>query len=584
MSSLKFRLCLQAITALNEHDQDALTRSIEQFRAAGMGDQESELAALDDVLAQVQADRAEVNGLLREQYPSLFEQPAPAPQTSPLSLITAPASGALDEKTAGADRLSVAVLRMLREGESFTWQELFRRADQAFGGTQAQGAYTVKDAYDAMEMGVNRYIRERGSFYSPNASADAAQSTVAALKHLIDRLPTQTKRTAEQDQFQQFSTPPAFAFAANWAANVQSGEVYLEPSAGLGGLAVFGDAAGAQVVLNEFAPRRADMLGQVFPDARVFREDAEQLHNILPDDIQPTVVVMNPPFSSAGTRGVKDRNIGAQHIQQALKRLAPGGRLVAIVGAGMTLDAPAYGGFWRDVKAKFDVRAAIPVEGTEYAKYGTTFGNVLLVIDKVPQQSRDVVTQRADTYNDLIRLLAGVRDDRPAAKPAQIARPVERPAPVAAGEGTIRPSAPATGAGPAAAGSTRPVGAGKQSGDTGLGGGSRGGVGERAERPAGAVLEPAEPGAGTGDLFAGGSESGPVETGGSGTGGQPSPVTPDEPAAGTDSVFEAYRPQRLDVPGAKAHPGALVQSAAMASVQPPAYVQAQPAQDEHHQG
>lgn len=571
MSSLKFRLCLQAITALNEHDQDALTRSIEQFRAAGMGDQESELAALDDVLAQVQADRAEVNGLLREQHPSLFEQPAPAPQTSPPSLITAPASGALDEITAGATRLATMVTARLRDGESFTWQQLFQAADQSFGGTQAQGAYTVKDAYDAMEMGVNRYILERGNFFSPNASADAAQSTISALKHLIDRLPTQTKRTAEQDQFQQFSTPPAFAFAANWAANVRDGEVYLEPSAGLGGIAVFGRAAGAQVVLNELAPRRADMLGQVFPGTRIFREDAEQLHNILPDDIQPTVVVMNPPFSSAGTRGVKDRNIGAQHIQQALKRLAPGGRLVAIVGAGMEYDAPAYGGFWRDMKAKFYVRAAIPVEGTEYAKYGTTFGNVLLVIDKVAPQGKDVVTQRADTYNDLIRLLAGVRDDRPAAKPAQVARPVERPAPVAAGEAAVRPGASAPGAGPAAAGGTRPVGAGEQPGNPDMGGGGRGSAGERAERPAGAVLEPAEPATGAGDDAARGGEGDVVEAGGSGPVGQPSPVTPNEPAAElTDSVFEAYRPQRLEIPGAKPHPGALVQSAAMASVLPPA--------------
>ena len=40
-------------------------------------------------------------------------------------------------------------------------------------------------------------------------------------------------------------------------------------------------------------------------------------------------------------------------------------------------------------------------------------------------------------------------------------------------------------------------------------------------------------------------------------------------AALTDSVFEDYKPQRLVVAGAKPHPGALVQSAAMASVLPP---------------
>lgn len=38
----------------------------------------------------------------------------------------------------------------------------------------------------------------------------------------------------------------------------------------------------------------------------------------------------------------------------------------------------------------------------------------------------------------------------------------------------------------------------------------------------------------------------------------------------TDDIFENYAPQRLKIPGAKPHPGLLVQSAAMAAVNPPA--------------
>jgi hypothetical protein len=76
----------------------------------------------------------------------------------------------------------------------------------------------------------------------------------------------------------------------------------------------------------------------------VFTENAEQLDNILPDDVKPTVVVMNPPFSqTAGRMGdKKDRPSRSVHIEQALNRLEPGGRLVAIVGEGMTLGAPAH--------------------------------------------------------------------------------------------------------------------------------------------------------------------------------------------------------------------------------------------------
>jgi hypothetical protein len=38
----------------------------------------------------------------------------------------------------------------------------------------------------------------------------------------------------------------------------------------------------------------------------------------------------------------------------------------------------------------------------------------------------------------------------------------------------------------------------------------------------------------------------------------------------TDSLYESYQPRRLKIAGAHAHPSPLVESAAMASVEPPA--------------
>ena len=57
----------------------------------------------------------------------------------------------------------------------------------------------------------------------------------------------------------------------------------------------------------------------------VIWENAEQLNNVLPDDIKPTVIVMNPPFSATGGRmqGQRKTMNGAQHIEQALQRLEP---------------------------------------------------------------------------------------------------------------------------------------------------------------------------------------------------------------------------------------------------------------------
>jgi hypothetical protein len=57
--------------------------------------------------------------------------------------------------------------------------------------------------------------------------------------------------------------------------------------------------------------------------------------------------------------------------------LQPNGRLVAIVGRGMSMEAPRFKGRWGKISKDCDVRANI-VDGSVYGKYGTTFGTRLL--------------------------------------------------------------------------------------------------------------------------------------------------------------------------------------------------------------
>jgi hypothetical protein len=322
----------------------------------------------------------------------------------------------LGTKPTASAQIAEKVRQRLAVGHSFDWRVLFGWADEAHGGTQGEGKYTPKDAYDAMEAGVNLYLKQQ--VYNPNADRETALMAVAALDRVLAMLPTQTKRTVEQDEYQQFSTVPPLAYMANWVANIQPNDVMMEPSAGIGGLAVFAHNAGASLVLNELSSRRAGLLQEVFPSAKVWTENAEQLNNILPDDVKPTVVVMNPPFSATAGRmeGVRNTQTATQHIKQAMDRLASGGRLVAIVGEGMAMDKPAFQGWWKDMKAKYSVRAAIPMSGAGYAKYGTSFDNVLLVIDKRSPIGKDVVTTRVEEYKELVALLSEVRDDRPSAR------------------------------------------------------------------------------------------------------------------------------------------------------------------------
>lgn len=491
-------------------------------------------------------------------------------------------SSQLGSQPSASIKLADWVQENLRAGRAMDWRALFEQADAAFGGTQAEGTYTPKDAYDALEAGINRYIMANPLTFSPQNGAEGGAYAIAALTELLEKVPTQSKRTAETDAFQQFSTVPPLAYAANWVANVGPQDTMLEPSAGIGGLAVFAHNAGAKLVLNELSSRRAAVLQEVFPGSRVFHENAEQLDNILPADVVPSVVVMNPPFSNSAARGVKkDTSIGAQHVEQALGRLADGGRLVAIVGDGMRYDAATFRKWWDRIAKSHSVRAVLPISGKGYAKYGTAFDNVLLVIDKVaPAKDAKPLTTPVESYTQLIGLLTEIRNDRKLASvPAADREQVERDAAIAERDQAAKQEQGADESqragvpGSDAVGERAPV-PGQNPGRGRIGaGGARSAAGSGS-----GVRQSDDAGDGTGEITGGrGGTAGGKSVGSdrrselADASGVAVEAADRQPAGElTDSIFEGYQPQRLKVEGAKPHPGPLVQSAAMASVLPPA--------------
>jgi hypothetical protein len=305
----------------------------------------------------------------------------------------------------GIHQLITELEERLKAGESFDNPKLTEIADRRFDGTRAQGKYTSRDAYDALEAAVNKYLDSQAQELM---QMDVAEVLASVLRPLTKRLPRQCDRTLEQTELQQFSTPPTLAYLAARTLNPRSTDIVLEPSAGTGSLAIWPRSIGAQIICNEInARRRALLIHELgFQTDEV---DAEIIDDLLPAEIQPTAVLMNPPFSATGGRVAKhSAQYGARHIESALRRLQKGGRLVAITGEGMRFQVSAFSEWWQRIAKSYNVRANVHLNGNEYGKYGTTFDLQILVIDRTGQtpgnnwkeQLENIVWSDAATIED----------------------------------------------------------------------------------------------------------------------------------------------------------------------------------------
>jgi hypothetical protein len=271
----------------------------------------------------------------------------------------------------------------IEDGELFDNPKLTKTADRVFEGTRAQGKYTPRDAYDAVEIAVNNYLLEKHA--CELLQMDVSGALASVLRPLMKRIPRQCDRTLEQSELQQFSTPPTLAYLAARLLNPKPTDIVLEPSAGTGSLAIWPRSIGARVICNEIHPRRNALLGCVL-NFETLQVDAEFIDDLLPPEIQPTAILMNPPFSATGGRVAKhSAQYGARHIESALRRLQTGGRLVAITGEGMRFQVSAFSEWWQRIAKTYNVRANLHLSGNEYGKYGTTFDLQILVIDKTGQ-------------------------------------------------------------------------------------------------------------------------------------------------------------------------------------------------------
>jgi hypothetical protein len=273
----------------------------------------------------------------------------------------------------------------------------------ATGRSDADGGWTLRDAYDALELG---QVLLLAGPRSPVEELDAV-STLRRLEALADALPTQSHRAEAQVALQAFSTPIPLAWLAGRAAALKRADLVLEPSAGTGLLAAPAALMGCRLILNEIDPGRRRCLEAAYPRSTLSGHDGELIHDLLDPALRPTVVLMNPPFARGIHRG-QDRYAAARHLLGALSRLAPNGRLVAIMPESFS-----QSGSCRTLRAKVEAQACLRLDAFlapgAFAKHGTGVAVRFLVLDKVPDHRPPV---HADV--ERLRELLGLVDALPA--------------------------------------------------------------------------------------------------------------------------------------------------------------------------
>jgi hypothetical protein len=324
---------------------------------------------------------------------------------------------------AAAARLLLPDLERGRRIDATTLRDAMERA---FGGSDAEGVWDWKTAYNACEAATVLFLRKFGPAISAKAASPAAM--LPMLAKIAGLLPTHTRRSEESQALQQFSTPTTLGLAASTAAAITPADLVLEPSAGTGLLAILAELAGGALVLNELAETRAGLLTHLFPGVTTSRFDAAQIDDHLGADARPSVVLMNPPFSAMANVERRMADTTLRHVSSALARLANGGRLVAITGANFAPDNPA----WTDAFAQLQQRGCVvfsaAIDGAVYAKHGTAIETRLTVIDKQPADERYKFPASPGMAPDSVTLLDWVLRDVPARLPiVAAARPVCRP-------------------------------------------------------------------------------------------------------------------------------------------------------------
>ena len=152
---------------------------------------------------------------------------------------------------------SVNEFRRLADGCHLTRPEISEVFAAQTGVQDWGSAWTIDDYNNAVEIGALLWLRE----FSPVDLDTGFHQAAARFDWLEAALPPRHVRSESQVELQQFSTPPILGWLMAKAASLGTRDHVLEPSAGNGAVALWGDVEvpGA----NEIDRARRDALALI---------------------------------------------------------------------------------------------------------------------------------------------------------------------------------------------------------------------------------------------------------------------------------------------------------------------------------
>lgn len=238
------------------------------------------------------------------------------------------------------------------------------------------------------------------------------------IKRLYENQPSLNQRDSERVVKGQFSTPAPYAFVADMyvKGNGKVIDSALEPSAGNGMLTI--GLPKDKVHVNDIDDARLLNLNrQGF--GKVTSQDGTQPFNVKPVDI----VITNPPFGSATPKdydGYKISSLEGQMAINALDSMKGDGRAAIIIGGNTEYAKngslrPKDKAFLGYLYSHYNVEDVINVDGSLFAKQGTTFPTRMILINgrRLNENAFPPVKDkaRAETVKDYDELYKRIEDD-----------------------------------------------------------------------------------------------------------------------------------------------------------------------------